>query len=89
MVALRRFLEAGPDEVCVVLDEAYLEYAPAGTIDGVALGREHWASGRTNLAITRTFSKAHALAAERVGYMAAPPAIARAWQDRHRAHIHR
>ncbi len=79
VAALRRFLDLVPEDVCVVLDEAYVEYAnfgDSGAFDGVALAREHWAAGRTNLAVTRTFSKAHALAAERVGYLVAPPELA-------------
>jgi histidinol-phosphate aminotransferase len=73
---LRRFLDLVPADVCVVLDEAYFEYADFGTFDGIALAREFWASGRTNLAVARTFSKAHGLAAERVGYLVAPPPLA-------------
>lgn len=47
----------------VVLDEAYAEYAGDGMISKVA--------EFDNLVVTRTFSKAYAMAALRVGYMAA------------------
>lgn len=70
--ALRSFLDTVPPDVLVVLDEAYLEYSTVDAIDGVALAREYWASGRENLAVTRTFSKAHGLAGTRVGYLVAP-----------------
>lgn len=70
--ALERFLDALPDHVLPVLDEAYFEYLPAGSHDGVALMR----SGR-RLAVTRTFSKAFGLAGLRVGYMVAPPELVR------------
>ena len=50
-------------EGIVVLDEAYMEYAGEGMISKV----EEF----DNLVVTRTFSKAYAMAALRVGYMAA------------------
>ena len=63
--AVRAFVESVPDDVLVVLDEAYDEYLePAErspSIDWVRGGRE-------NLIVSRTFSKAHGLAALRVGY---------------------
>jgi histidinol-phosphate aminotransferase len=61
---LVRFLDAVPEHVWVVLDEAYQEYVDApGYPDGVALQ-----SSYPNLIVTRTFSKIHGLAALRVGY---------------------
>jgi len=68
--ALERFLDALPGHVLPVLDEAYFEYLPPGSHDGVALVR----AGR-RLAVTRTFSKAYGLAGLRVGYMVAPPEL--------------
>jgi histidinol-phosphate aminotransferase len=47
----------------VVLDEAYVDFAPATCIDLLAEGWE-------NLIVLRTFSKAYALAGMRVGYAA-------------------
>lgn len=67
---LARFLDALPAHVLPVLDEAYFEYLPADGHDGVALARD---GGR--LVVTRTFSKAYALAGFRVGYLVGPPEL--------------
>lgn len=62
--ALEKFLERVPDEVIVVLDEAYCEYMEAEDYpDGIDFLRAN-----PNLIIARTFSKAWGLAALRVGY---------------------
>jgi histidinol-phosphate aminotransferase len=62
--ALRAFLDALPEHVWVVLDEAYSEYVDVpGYPDGVDLQRRY-----PNLIVTRTFSKIHGLAGLRVGY---------------------
>lgn len=70
---LERFLDAVPDGVLVVLDEAYHEFVSDPDVpDGVALGRT-----RDNVAVLRTFSKAYGLAGLRVGYcVAAEPVTA-------------
>lgn len=61
---LTAFLDALPDHVWVVLDEAYKEYVEASAYpDGIALQRRY-----PNLIVTRTFSKIHGLAALRIGY---------------------
>jgi len=66
---LSNFLNAVPENVIVVLDEAYFEYAIHSDMeirnypDGL-----RWLSKYSNLIITRTFSKAYALAGLRVGY---------------------
>ena len=65
---LEAFLDALPAHVLPVLDEAYFEYLPEGSHDGVAMLR----SGRS-LVVMRTFSKAYGLAGLRVGWMAGPP----------------
>lgn len=52
----------------VVLDEAYAEYSGKGLISRVG--------EFDNLIVTRTFSKAYAMAALRVGYMASNPRLA-------------
>ncbi|MGA0068707.1 MAG: histidinol-phosphate transaminase [Miltoncostaeaceae bacterium] len=70
---LRRFLDTLPPHVLPVLDEAYFEYLPPGSHDGMALLRE----GRC-LVVMRTFSKAYGLAGLRVGWMAGPEGIAEA-----------
>jgi histidinol-phosphate/aromatic aminotransferase/cobyric acid decarboxylase-like protein/imidazoleglycerol phosphate dehydratase HisB len=53
----------------VVIDQAYVEF---GGRDLASLARE-----RPNTVVLRTFSKAFALAGARIGYILAPPAIAR------------
>jgi histidinol-phosphate aminotransferase len=65
-------LDALPAHVLPVLDEAYFEYLPAGGHDGVGLIREG-----ARLVVTRTFSKAYALAGLRVGYLVGPPDLVR------------
>jgi histidinol-phosphate aminotransferase len=57
--------------VLVVVDEAYLEYVtdPALASASGLLDRH------PNLVVTRTFSKAHALAGLRVGYLMAAPGL--------------
>jgi histidinol-phosphate aminotransferase len=72
--ALDSFLDAVPDDVLVVLDEAYREFV---TDDGVPDGLERYGD-RTNVAVLRTFSKAWGLAGLRVGYLVAPPDVAAA-----------
>lgn len=63
--AIHRFLEGLPDRILVVFDEAYFEFATGDPDypDTLAYLR----AGR-NVAILRTFSKAHGLAGIRVGY---------------------
>ncbi|HQR02992.1 MAG: histidinol-phosphate transaminase [Proteobacteria bacterium] len=70
--ALRRFIEALPRDVVVMLDEAYNEYlAPADREESVA-----WIRDFPNLVITRTFSKVYGLAGLRVGFGVASPEVA-------------
>jgi histidinol-phosphate aminotransferase len=59
----------------VVIDEAYAEFFRSGTHSALAL-----LSGRPRLIVTRTMSKAFALAGARVGYLAADPAVIDALQ---------
>ncbi|HEX8497603.1 MAG TPA: aminotransferase class I/II-fold pyridoxal phosphate-dependent enzyme, partial [Actinomycetales bacterium] len=54
----------------VVVDEAYAEFARAGTPSALSL-----LPGRPRLVVTRTMSKAFALAGARVGYLAADAAL--------------
>jgi histidinol-phosphate aminotransferase len=69
---VRAFLEAVPEDVVVVLDEAYNEYLPpAERVDTAA-----WIKDFPNLVVTRTFSKIFGLAGLRVGYALASPEIA-------------
>ena len=70
--ALVDFLEAVPERVWVVLDEAYFEYVEdEGYPNGLTLVDRY-----PNLILTRTFSKIHALAALRIGYAVSSEAVA-------------
>jgi histidinol-phosphate aminotransferase len=77
--ALRRerlveFLDAVPDGVLVVLDEAYREFIRDPQVpDGIELYRD-----RPNVAVLRTFSKAYGLAGLRVGFAIAHEPVAAA-----------
>jgi histidinol-phosphate aminotransferase len=69
---LHDFLAAVPENVAVVLDEAYVEFLDAADIaPSVA-----WLAEFPNLIVTRTFSKAYGLAGLRVGYALAHPHVA-------------
>ncbi|MBP6035462.1 MAG: histidinol-phosphate transaminase [Azonexus sp.] len=69
---VRALLEAVPNNVVVVLDEAYNEYLPpAERVDTAA-----WIADFPNLVVTRTFSKIYGLAGLRVGYALAAPEVA-------------
>ena len=68
---IQAFLDQVPNNVIVVLDEAYNEYLDA----------EHqfesadWVRSYPNLVVSRTFSKAYGLAGLRVGFAIAQPAV--------------
>lgn len=69
---IEAFLQSVRSDVLVVIDEAYVEYAEAGSgPDSLALYRRY-----PNVCILRTFSKAYGLAGLRVGYAVAAPSIA-------------
>jgi histidinol-phosphate aminotransferase len=62
--SLKKFLEQVPENILVVLDEAYFEYiTDSNHIDSVT-----WLKEFSNVLILRTFSKAFGLASFRVGY---------------------
>lgn len=63
---MTEFLKHVPDEVVVVVDEAYAEYVGPGFFSCIDLVR----SGTPNLLVIRTFSKIYGLAGLRVGYCA-------------------
>lgn len=69
--AMRDFLERVPEDVVVVLDEAYIEFASDDSVaDGLRLADSH------PLLITmRTFSKIYGLAGLRIGYGFASEAV--------------
>jgi histidinol-phosphate aminotransferase len=65
------FMNAVPDGVLVVLDEAYIHYGTSmGRGDAVAAYKK-----RKNLLILRTFSKVYGLAGLRIGYAVGKPEI--------------
>jgi len=68
--AVSMLCEAVGDGGLLVVDEAYGEFRRAGTPSALELLPRH-----RNLVVTRTMSKAFALAGARLGYLAADPAI--------------
>jgi histidinol-phosphate aminotransferase len=68
---LDRFLDAVPDDVLVVLDEAYREFVTDPDVpDGLRVYGD-----RPNVAVLRTLSKAWGLAGLRVGFLVAQPEV--------------
>jgi histidinol-phosphate aminotransferase len=59
---VQQFIATVPDTCMVLLDEAYIEFAPDGTAPVIDVSRK-------NLLRFRTFSKAYGLAGIRVGYV--------------------
>jgi len=72
--ALRAFLDRVPDDVLVVVDEAYHEYVT--DLDYPDAIAEH-VHERPNVAALRTFSKIYGLAGLRIGYLVGPPEVVR------------
>jgi len=68
------FLDSVPEDVLVLIDEAYVEFVR----DPHAARGEDLARGRDNVVLLRTFSKAYGLAGFRVGYCLAEPRLAAA-----------
>ena len=65
---IAEFVRAVPDEVAVILDEAYIDFQDRDDPEAsLALFRE-----RENVIVLRTFSKSHSLAGFRVGYAICP-----------------
>lgn len=75
--ALEKFIAAVPQDIIVVVDEAYYDYAshPATGAEGYPNAIE-WVANYPNLMVTRTFSKSYALAGLRVGYSVSHPQVA-------------
>ncbi|PZF94950.1 histidinol-phosphate transaminase [Micromonospora deserti] len=70
---LDRFLDAVPEDVLVVIDEAYREFVTDPEVpDGLTY------LDRPNVAVLRTLSKAWGLAGLRVGFLVAQPEVAAA-----------
>ena len=76
--ALEQLLNELPEETLLILDEAYLEFAPES---GLALR-----PGDPRLIRMRTFSKAYGMAGQRIGYAVATPETIAAF-DRVRLHF--
>ena len=68
--ALTEFIESVPDNILIVLDEAYIDFVEEKYIDTVKFTKEH-----DNVVILRTFSKLYGLASFRIGYAIGNPAI--------------
>jgi histidinol-phosphate aminotransferase len=69
---LTAFLDAVPESVLVVIDQAYLEYVDDPEYPDAI--EEYFKAGRP-VAVLRTFSKIYGLAGLRVGYMVAPAEV--------------
>ncbi|CAH0533084.1 Histidinol-phosphate aminotransferase [Vibrio stylophorae] len=69
---LANFLAKVPENVLVVLDEAYIEYLADDENPQQSIA---WTQDYPNLLVTRTFSKAFGLAGLRVGFCVAHPAV--------------
>lgn len=68
---VEQFIADVPSHIVIVIDEAYHEFVRSpDPVDSLALYRSH-----PNVAVLRTFSKAHGLAALRVGYSIAQHSI--------------
>lgn len=66
---LLQLAEALPAAVCLVIDEAFVDFAPELSVaDQAAI--------RSNLVVLRSLTKFYALAGLRIGWLAAPPEIA-------------
>ncbi len=77
--AVQAFIDAVPEDTVLVLDEAYIEFAPAGTAPPLDVSRP-------NVIRYRTFSKAYGMAGARVAYAIAEASLAKAF-DKVRNHF--
>ncbi|MBU0656532.1 MAG: histidinol-phosphate transaminase [Gammaproteobacteria bacterium] len=66
------FMQRVPEDVMVVVDEAYTEYVQETAFPNALA----WLDEFPNLIVTRTFSKIYGLAGLRVGYAVSSPAVA-------------
>ena len=66
------FMQAVPEHVLVVMDQAYFEYARGADYPDCI----SWVGRFPNLVVTRTFSKAYGLAGLRMGYSVSHPDVA-------------
>jgi histidinol-phosphate aminotransferase len=65
-----RFVAALPENVLLLIDQAYREYMPEGSVEGIAYARS-----RPGTIVTRTMSKLYGLASIRFGYAFADAAL--------------
>jgi len=65
---MQRMIDAVPDGALLILDEAYVEFAPEGTAPALA-------PDLPNVIRMRTFSKAYGMAGARVGYAIGAPEL--------------
>lgn len=72
--AMETFLDAVPDHVLVVIDEAYREFVS----DPEVPDARQYAAERDNVVALRTMSKAYGLAGLRIGYCVASPQVTEA-----------
>jgi histidinol-phosphate aminotransferase len=77
--AMQALIDAVPPDTVLVLDEAYIEFAPPGTAPGLDVSRP-------NVIRYRTFSKAYGMAGARVAYAIAQEGVASAF-DKIRNHF--
>ena len=66
------------EDILFFLDEAYMEFMPEGTKNGIDLIHEGW----NNVVVARTFSKIYGLAGMRVGYVAASSGIIGSFKEK-------
>lgn len=78
-VRIKEFLEQLPESTLLCLDEAYGEFAPAGTLPDIA-------ADDPRVIRLRTFSKAYGLAGARVGYAIGAPNLIQSF-DKTRNHF--
>lgn len=71
--ALDAWIRAADARITFLVDEAYFEYAE----DRGYRSAQGWIATRPNVVVLRTFSKIHAMAGMRLGYLLAQPATAR------------
>lgn len=76
---VQQLIDTVPDACMLLLDEAYVEFAPEGTTPDIDISRN-------NLLRFRTFSKAHGMAGIRVGYVIGHPEMISAF-DKIRNHF--
>jgi len=63
--SLKSFIKQVPENILIVVDEAYIEYSGFGDSNCLEILKEN---GNKNLLVLRTFSKVYGLAGLRVGY---------------------